>query len=119
VFDQRGELPLLPFGNPIGFVPASRGGVYIKLTIISFSSRIGPVPSLSGQGLVEDKLSIPLVNDDPVSLTGLFHGDIAVCDVAQDHGGVSLRRVTEPSASRGLQAKDVSRLKRKVRTARR
>jgi hypothetical protein len=42
VFDQRGELPLLPFGNPIGpstllrmvslsnhFVPASRGGVYI------------------------------------------------------------------------------------------
>ncbi len=24
------ELPLLPFGNPIGFVPASRGGVYIE-----------------------------------------------------------------------------------------
>ncbi|MCZ6623457.1 MAG: hypothetical protein O7B35_04390 [Deltaproteobacteria bacterium] len=21
--DQRGELPLLPFGNPIGFVPAA------------------------------------------------------------------------------------------------
>jgi len=31
VFDQWGELPLLPFGNPIGFVPASRGGIYIKL----------------------------------------------------------------------------------------
>jgi len=31
VFNQRGEHPLLPFGNPIGFVPASRGGVYIKL----------------------------------------------------------------------------------------
>ncbi len=31
VFDQRGELPLLPFGNPIGFVPASRSGVYIEL----------------------------------------------------------------------------------------
>jgi hypothetical protein len=35
VFDQREELPLLPFGNPIGFVPASRGEVnliskYIK-----------------------------------------------------------------------------------------
>jgi len=30
VFVQRGELPLLPFGNPIGFVPASRGGVYIE-----------------------------------------------------------------------------------------
>ena len=30
MFDQRGELPLLPFGNPIGFVPASRGGVYIE-----------------------------------------------------------------------------------------
>ncbi len=28
MFDQRGELPLLPFGNPIGFVLASRGGVY-------------------------------------------------------------------------------------------
>ncbi len=26
-----GELPLLPFQNPIGFVPASRGGVYIEL----------------------------------------------------------------------------------------
>jgi hypothetical protein len=24
------ELPLLPFGNPIGFVPASRGGVNLK-----------------------------------------------------------------------------------------
>ena len=30
MFDKRGELPLLPFGNPIGFVPASRGGVYIE-----------------------------------------------------------------------------------------
>ncbi len=32
MFDQWGELPLLPFGNPIGFVPASRGGVYIEFT---------------------------------------------------------------------------------------
>ena len=30
MFDQKGELPLLPFGSPIGFVPASRGGIYIK-----------------------------------------------------------------------------------------
>ncbi len=30
MFDQRGDLPLLPFGNPIGFVPASRGGGYIE-----------------------------------------------------------------------------------------
>ena len=43
MFDHRGELSLLPFGNPIGpstllrmvslsnhFVPASRGGVYIE-----------------------------------------------------------------------------------------
>ena len=30
MFDQREELPLLPFGNPIDFVPASRGGVYIE-----------------------------------------------------------------------------------------
>jgi hypothetical protein len=27
---KGGELPLLPFGYSIGFVPASRGGVYIK-----------------------------------------------------------------------------------------
>ncbi len=27
VVDQRGELPLLPFGNPIGFVPAASRGV--------------------------------------------------------------------------------------------
>jgi hypothetical protein len=32
VFDQREELPLLPFGNPIGFVSASRGGVNLKST---------------------------------------------------------------------------------------
>ncbi len=30
MFDQKEKLPLLPFGNPIGFVPASRGGVYIE-----------------------------------------------------------------------------------------
>ena len=30
MFDKRGELPLLPFGNPIGFVLASRGEFYIK-----------------------------------------------------------------------------------------
>jgi hypothetical protein len=34
---KEGELPLLPFGNPIGFVPASRGGVYIESTKIYFS----------------------------------------------------------------------------------
>ncbi len=34
VVDQREELPLLPFGNPIGFVTASRGGVYIKLMLL-------------------------------------------------------------------------------------
>ena len=33
MFDQREELPLLPFGNPIGFVPASRGGVNLKSNI--------------------------------------------------------------------------------------
>jgi len=31
VFDQREELPLLPFGNPIGFVFVSRGRVYVEL----------------------------------------------------------------------------------------
>jgi len=34
VFDQKEELPLLTFENPIGFVPASRGGVYIESTPI-------------------------------------------------------------------------------------
>ncbi len=33
MFDQREELPLLPFGYPIGFVPASRGGVNLKSNI--------------------------------------------------------------------------------------
>ncbi len=33
MFNQRGELPILPFGNPIGFVPASRGGVYIEFKL--------------------------------------------------------------------------------------
>ncbi len=55
VFDQRGELPPLPFGNPIGFVPASRGGVYIKLPLTAFGnsrkdktqSTIPPLTSLS------------------------------------------------------------------------
>ncbi len=39
VFDQRGELPLLPFGYPIRFVPASRGGVYIKSNLKEFEYR--------------------------------------------------------------------------------
>ena len=30
MFEQRGELPPLPFGDPIGFAPASRGVVYIE-----------------------------------------------------------------------------------------
>jgi len=36
VFDQRRELPLLPFGNPIGFVPASKSGVYIESNKLLF-----------------------------------------------------------------------------------
>jgi len=41
VVDQREELPLLPFGNPIGFVPASRGGVYIE-SILEIAPEAGP-----------------------------------------------------------------------------
>jgi hypothetical protein len=42
-----GELPLLPFGIPIGLVPASRGGVYIKSidlgeVLISLLSPLSP-----------------------------------------------------------------------------
>ncbi len=42
VSDQRGEPPLLPFGNPIGFVPASRGRIYIES-----NNRIGPANKLN------------------------------------------------------------------------
>jgi hypothetical protein len=34
--DQREELPLLPFGNPIGYVPAPSRGIIIKLFFVSF-----------------------------------------------------------------------------------
>ncbi len=69
MFDQREELPLLPFGNPIGFVPASRGGVYIEssdidhgvwnlvvdqreeLPLLPFGNPIGNVPAASRGGL--------------------------------------------------------------------
>jgi hypothetical protein len=34
--DQREELPLLPFGNPIGKVPATRRGTIINLYFVSF-----------------------------------------------------------------------------------
>ncbi len=63
MFDQRGELPFLPFGNPIGpstllgmvslsnhFVPASRGGVYIELstnTAMSVKCLLRIVPTLT------------------------------------------------------------------------
>jgi hypothetical protein len=38
VVDQREELPLLPFGNPIGAVPAASSGVslIIKFYFVSF-----------------------------------------------------------------------------------
>ncbi len=36
MFDQRRELPLLPFGNPIGFVPASKSGVHIESNNLLF-----------------------------------------------------------------------------------
>ena len=38
---KGGVLPLLPFGNPIGFVPASRGEVYIRING-KFSNRRRP-----------------------------------------------------------------------------
>jgi hypothetical protein len=34
--DQREELPLLPFGNPIGKVPVARRGIIINLYFVSF-----------------------------------------------------------------------------------
>ncbi len=42
VFDQRGELPLLPVGNPNGFVPASIGGIYIESRITLLEPFKGP-----------------------------------------------------------------------------
>jgi hypothetical protein len=51
VFDQRGELPLLPFGYPIGFVPASRGGVYIESIDVEGFYLFDQVGSVKTQGL--------------------------------------------------------------------
>jgi len=48
VFDQRGELPLLPFGNPIGFEPASRGGIYIEYLL--HSNLFSSIPVQLGSG---------------------------------------------------------------------
>ncbi len=45
MFDQRGELPLLPFGYPIGFVPASRGGVYIESNSQRWPKKAKDVPA--------------------------------------------------------------------------
>ncbi len=47
MFDQWGELPLLPFGNPIGFVPASRDGVYIESKPCCMFVRLGLLFALS------------------------------------------------------------------------
>ncbi len=48
MFDQRGELPLLPFGYPIGFVPASRDGVYpVPQNAPWVSAGMNPVPTPS------------------------------------------------------------------------
>jgi len=48
VFDQRGELPLLPFGNPIGFMPALRGEIYIEYLL--HSTLFSSIPVQLGSG---------------------------------------------------------------------
>ncbi len=73
VLPQRAELPLLPFRIPFGFVPASRGGVYIKsryiehgglnsvfdqreeLPFLPFGNPIGFVPASRGGVYIESK----------------------------------------------------------------
>jgi hypothetical protein len=40
VFDQWGELPLLPFGNPIGFVPPQEAG----FTLNTYRKIISSIP---------------------------------------------------------------------------
>ncbi len=48
MFDQRGELPLLPFGYPIGFVPASRGGLNLKSKVDSRKNLVRECLCLAG-----------------------------------------------------------------------
>ncbi len=45
MFDQWGELPLLPLGNPIGFVPVSRAGVYIESNSQRWPKKAKDVPA--------------------------------------------------------------------------
>ncbi len=60
MFDQRGELPLLPFGNPIDFVPASIGGVNLK-SIVPRNKPDGPGENALFPQLLQPPLTSILV----------------------------------------------------------
>jgi len=96
VFDQRGELPLLPFGYPIGFVTALKGGVYILLNLY----RIYPVAysfefmQKKGGVMVEDvqiKREIVLEADaetmEKMRKEGHARGFTVYCDERERTGG--------------------------------
>jgi len=66
VFDQRGELPLLPFGNPIGFVPASRGGVTLNPKISETATR-QPTFEIPKRQPAGDEYPMKLESEEPTS----------------------------------------------------
>jgi len=81
VFDQWGELPLLPFGNPIGFVPASRGGVNLKT--MAKVSRFG----------VSLEESLLRSFDRSLAQEGYVNRSEAIRDLIRDH--LIQKRITE------------------------
>ncbi len=72
MFDQRGELPLLPFGNPIGFVPASRGGVNLKFkegaSVVGVAAQIKELPGWQKLMLAGFFLWLVMALRDPLGL---------------------------------------------------
>ncbi len=85
MFDQRGELPLLPFGNPTGFVPASRGGMYIKLPLTAFgnSRKDETQPTI---------LPLTLLSLFPVSSLARMKPPMGLLEVSPIEVGIDLRR---------------------------
>ena len=89
MFDQRGELPLLPLGNPIGpstllrivslsnhFVPASRGEIYIESTggrLLNLSAVASSTPNTPTPDYGEEHTQTNHVSPQKPPMTG-HHG---------------------------------------------
>ncbi len=85
MFDQRGELPLLPFGNPIGFVPGSRGGIYIKLPLTTFGNSLKD----ETQPTIPPLTSLSLF---PASSLARMKPPMGLLEVSPIEVGIDLRR---------------------------